>query len=74
MRRMRRRFGKPSIKELVLVAVVVLVIVVGVIVPGGTGETITAIGGALLAFVIIAKFGISNPPQDGHDPYDHLLR
>ena len=65
---MRRRIGKPSIKELVLVAVIVLVIVIGVIVPGGTGDTIVAIGGAVMAFVIICKFGISNPPMDGGRP------
>jgi hypothetical protein len=56
----RRRIGKPSIAGLLVLGVPVIVIVVGLMVPGGTGDTITAIGGALLAFAILVSVGLPN--------------
>lgn len=53
-------FGKPSVRDLAVFGVLILAIVVGVIVPGGTGETIDAIAGALLAFAILIKVGLPN--------------
>jgi len=66
---MRRRIGRFSRKELALAAVLIIALVVGVIVPGGTGDTIVAIAGVCLAFVLIFKYGISHPPMDREYPY-----
>jgi hypothetical protein len=56
----RRRFRRPSIPAVVVIVVPAIAIVVGVIVPGGNGDTITAIGGAALAFGILIDVGIPN--------------
>jgi hypothetical protein len=67
---MRRRIGKPSIRELVLAAVLILGLVVGVVVPGAAGDWIVTGFAAALAFVLIFRFGISHPPIDGtYRPY-----
>ncbi|HXF30849.1 MAG TPA: hypothetical protein VN522_04935 [Solirubrobacterales bacterium] len=65
---MRHRFGRPSIPQLLLVAVPVVALVVGIIVPGGTGDTIAAIAGAVLALVLIARFGVFHQPQPRRYP------
>lgn len=57
---MRNRIGNLSIRGLLVFVVPVLTIVVGLIVRGGTGDTITAIGGALLAFAILIMVGLPN--------------
>jgi hypothetical protein len=59
---MRKRIGRPSIPQLVIAAVIVTGLVVGVVVPGGTGETIEACAGAAMAFALIARFGIFHQP------------
>jgi hypothetical protein len=55
-----RRFRRPSVPALLVVVVPLIAIVVGLIVPGGTGTTITAIGGAALAFGILIDVGLPN--------------
>jgi hypothetical protein len=62
---MRRRFGKPSARELILAAVLILGLVFGSVVPGATGDWIVTGFAIALAFVLIARFGISHPPMDG---------
>jgi hypothetical protein len=59
---MRKRIGRPSTPQLIIAAVLVIGLVVGLIVPGGTGDTIEACAGAALAFVLIARFGIFHQP------------
>jgi hypothetical protein len=55
-----RRFRRPSIPALLVIVVPLIAIIVGLVVPGGTGNTITAIGGAALAFGILIDVGIPN--------------
>jgi len=50
-------------KEIAFFAVVILVIVIGVIVPGGAGNVIQAVGGAALAIGILVTVGISQRPR-----------
>jgi hypothetical protein len=50
-------------KEIAFFAVVILVIVIGVIVPGGAGNVIQALGGAALAIGILVTVGISHGPR-----------
>jgi hypothetical protein len=59
---MRKRIGRPSVPQLVIAAVLVVAFVVGLIVPGGTGDTIEACAGAALALILIARFGIFHQP------------
>ncbi len=65
---MRRRIGRPSIPQLLLIAVPVIGVAVGVIAPGGTGDTIAAISGAVLALVLINRFGVFHLPTAPHYP------
>ena len=57
---MHRHIGNFKLSGILFYAVPVLVIVVGVIVPGGAGDTITAVGGFLLAFAILIGVGLPN--------------
>jgi hypothetical protein len=66
---MRRRFGKPSRRAIAVIVVLVSVILAGLVIPGGTGRTIEIVGAVLLAFAIIAEFGITHPPMDRRYPY-----
>jgi hypothetical protein len=50
-------------KEILFFAVVILVLVIGVIVPGGAGDTIETIGGAALAVGILVIVGFSHRPR-----------
>jgi hypothetical protein len=50
-------------KAIAFFAVVILVIVIGVIVPGGAGNVIQAVGGAALAIGILVTVGISHRPR-----------
>ncbi len=57
-----------SLPGLIFFGVLIVAIVVGVIVGGGTGTTIAAIAGALLAFAIIgAAGGIGIAARDSVD-------
>jgi hypothetical protein len=70
-----RRLGKPTRRGYVifgLLAISVIGIVVGVIIGGGAGITIDAIGGALLAFLLFVLFPASIPRRPKDDPRDHL--
>jgi uncharacterized membrane protein len=64
---MRRRIGKPGIPALIFFAVLVVALIVGVIVPGGTGDTIAAIAGGILALTILATMGIGKAAGDAVD-------
>jgi len=70
---MRHLLGEMTIKGRVLFGVLgasVLAIVVGLLVAGGTGTTIVAIGGGLLAFTIICIVGFPNSPMERRGPWD----
>jgi hypothetical protein len=72
---MQRRFGKPTTAGYVVLAVcavIIIAIVVGVIVGGGTGATIDTVGGVLLVALIFALFRGLAPRLPGDDPRDHL--
>jgi hypothetical protein len=64
---MRRRFGKPSIPGLLFYGALVVALIVGTIVGGGTGDTIVAIAAALLALTIFATVGIGKAAGDAVD-------
>jgi preprotein translocase subunit SecY len=49
--------------EIVFFAVTILVIVIGVIVPGGVGEAIQALGGVALAIGILVTVGVTARPR-----------
>jgi hypothetical protein len=68
---MRRRFGKPSIPGLVFYAVLIVALIVGIVVPGGTGDTIAAIAAILLALTIFASVGIGKAAGDAVDRRGH---
>jgi hypothetical protein len=50
-------------KEIAFFATTIAVIVIGVIVPGGAGNAIVAVGGATLAIGILVIVGISERPH-----------
>jgi len=50
-------------KEIIFFTIVILVLVIGVIVPGGVGDTIEVIGGAALAIGILVTVGVSHRPR-----------
>jgi hypothetical protein len=71
---MRARLGKPTTLGYVVFgisAILVVGIVVGVIIGGGTGFTIDAIGGLLLVIFIFLMVGGNTPRRPGDDPRDH---
>jgi hypothetical protein len=73
---MRRRFGKPTTAgyvSLVIFSIIVVGIVVGVIIGGGTGFTIDAIGGILLVVFIFLSVNPFTPRRAGDDPRDDHL-
>lgn len=65
---MRKRIGRPSIPQLILAAALVIAFVVGLIVGGGTGNTIEACAGAVMAIALIARFGVFHQPTAPHYP------
>ncbi len=71
---MRARLGKPTKLGYVvfgILAIIVVGIVGGVLIGGGTGSTIDAIGGVLLVIFIFLMFGANTPRRPGDDPRDH---
>ncbi|MCW2978830.1 MAG: hypothetical protein JWO14_557 [Solirubrobacterales bacterium] len=71
---MRARFGKPTTLGYVVLgisAILIVGIVVGVIIGGGTGFTIDAIGGLLLVIFIFLMVGGNTPRGPRDDPRDH---
>jgi hypothetical protein len=50
-------------KEVIFFSVVILVLVIGVIVPGGAGDAIETVGGAALAIGILVTVGFSARPR-----------
>jgi hypothetical protein len=54
---MRKRIGKPSIPRVVIAAVLVIAFAVGLIVGGGTGDTIVFVAAAVLAIILLGTFG-----------------
>jgi hypothetical protein len=63
----RRRIGRPSVVGLVVYVVLVIGIIVGWVVPGGTGDSILAISAGLLALVIVASIGLGKAASDSVD-------
>ena len=71
---MRARLGKLTTLgylHFAILAIIVFGIVVGVLIGGGTGFTIDAIGGVLLVIFILLMFGPMTPRRPGTDPRDH---
>ena len=71
---MRRRIGKPTTAGyvvLAILAILVVGVVVGVIVGGGTGATIDAVGGFLIVAFILILVGPMTERRRGDDPRDH---
>ncbi len=74
---MKRRFGKPTTRGYVFLALLVIsvvAIVVGVVIGGATGVVIDAIAGGLLVFLIFALFPSSIPRRDQYHSRDEDLR
>jgi hypothetical protein len=70
---MRARFGKPTTLGYVVfgtLAILVVGIVVGVMIGGGTGFTIDAIGGLLIVVFIFLTVDPFTPRRQGDDPRD----
>ena len=73
---MRARFGKPTTLGYVvfgILGVLIVGIVVGVMIGGGTGYTIDAIGGILLVVFILLMVNPFTPRRQGDDPRDDHL-
>lgn len=58
-----RAWVEKNKKTIVFFAVVLLVLVIGVIVPGKAGDWVETVGGAALAIGILATVGISHRPR-----------
>lgn len=70
---MGRRFGKPTTAGYVvlgIIAILVVGIVIGVIIGGGTGATIDAVGGFLVVVFIFLMVNPITPRLPGDDPRD----
>lgn len=77
MSRTSRRIGKPTTAGWVLLGTIVILavaVVVGVVVGGGTGATIDAVAGVLIAAFIFVMFGAMTPRRRGDDPRDQFDR
>jgi hypothetical protein len=73
---MRAHLAKPTRLGYVvfgILAIIVIGIVVGVIIGGGTGETIDAVGGFLIVVFIFLMFDPITPRRQGDDPRDDNL-
>jgi hypothetical protein len=64
---MRRHFRELSIPGLLFYAAFVVALIVGIIVPGGTGDTILAIAGGVLALTIYGAVGMGKAAGDAVD-------
>jgi hypothetical protein len=67
---MRRRLGKPTTAGYVVLGIVAILIG-GVIVGGGVGATIDAVGGFLIVAFILLLVGPMTTRRPGDDPRDH---
>lgn len=70
---MGRRFGKPTARGYVIfgaLAIAIIAIVVGVIIGGGTGSTIDAVGGVLIACLLFILFPSMIPRKRRGSPED----
>lgn len=75
---MRARLGKPTklgYAVFGILAIIVIGIVVGVLIGGGTGGTIDAVGGFLIVVFIFLMVGNNLTPRPpGEDPRDDHLQ
>jgi hypothetical protein len=72
----RRRLGKPTTAGYVVLGIIAILVVgevVGVIVGGGSGETIDAVGGFLIVAFLLILVGPMTERRRGDDPRDHYL-
>jgi hypothetical protein len=74
---MRSRIYKPTTAGYVVLAVIAILavgVIVGVIIGGGTGATIDAVGGFLIVVFIFLLFGnnLTTRPR-GEDPRDEYV-
>jgi 1,4-dihydroxy-2-naphthoate octaprenyltransferase len=58
-----RPWAEKNKKEIVFFAVVILVLVIGVMVPGRAGDWVETVGGAALAIGILVTVGFSQRPR-----------
>jgi len=58
-----RPWAEKNKKEIIFFTVVILVLVIGVIVPGRAGDWIETVGGAALAIGILVTVGVSSRPR-----------
>jgi hypothetical protein len=75
MSRLSRRFGKPTTAGYVVlgtIGVLVVVVVAGVIIGGGTGATVDAVAGFLIVVFIFLMVGNNMPRRPGDDPRDQF--
>ncbi len=73
---MRSRFGKPTTLGYAvfgILAILIVGIVVDVIIGGGVGHTLDAIGGILLVVFIFLTVNPFTPRRQGDDPRDDHL-
>ncbi len=62
-----RGIGRVSLPGLIFFGVLIVAILVGVVVGGGTGTTIVAIAGALLALTLLGTVGTGVAARDAVD-------
>jgi hypothetical protein len=75
MSRLRRRIGKPTVAGYIVFGIIGILaggVVAGVIIGGGTGATIDAVGGFLIVAFIFAMVGPMTQRRRGDDPRDYL--
>jgi hypothetical protein len=70
----RSRFGRIGRLTILLALVVACLIVTGLIVPGGTGTIVEAVGWGALALLILAKIGLIVSPFGNYFPNDRRPR
>jgi 1,4-dihydroxy-2-naphthoate octaprenyltransferase len=58
-----RPWAEKNKKEILFFTIVILVLVIGVIVPGRAGDWIETVGGAALAIGILVTVGVSQRPR-----------
>jgi hypothetical protein len=69
-----RRLGRPTTAGYIVFAIFAIIvagIIVGVLIGGGTGATIDAVGGFLIVAFILIAVGPMTPRRRGDDPRDH---
>ncbi|MGH2940742.1 MAG: hypothetical protein ACRDPE_21785 [Solirubrobacterales bacterium] len=58
-----RPWAEKNKKEILFFAIVILVLVIGVIVPGRAGDWVETVGGVALAIGILVTVGVSQRPR-----------